>query len=244
MWCTGPLGTGFSSGGYGVRGPRGVGRDHPAVPDRALPRPREEWAVYARSTTFHGRPDNIDAGITFIKSEAGPMLDKIEGCRGLSMLVDRETGHCIATSSWESEAAMRASDEQLRPIRDRGRDILGGSMQVDEWEIAVMHRTHHGECCRVSWLQGDLDAMTETVRVGILPELEQTPGFCSASLLVNRSTGLCCATTAWETREAMEASRPSADNMRSRTAQEAGGEILDVHEFELAYAHLHVPEMA
>ena len=28
---------------------------------------------------------------------------------------------------------MRASDEQLRPIRDRGRDILGGSMQVDEW---------------------------------------------------------------------------------------------------------------
>jgi hypothetical protein len=160
------------------------------------------------------------------------------------MLVDRETGYCIATSSWETEAAMRSSDAQLRPIRDRGRDILGGSMQVDEWEIAVMHRTHHGECCRVSWLQGDLDAMTETVRVGILPDLERLPGFCSASLLVNRSTGLCCATTAWETREAMEASRPSADNMRTRTAQEAGGEILEVHEFELAYAHLHVPEMA
>jgi hypothetical protein len=32
--------------------------------------------------------------------------------------------------------------------------------------------------------------------------------------------------------------------MRSRTANEAGGEILDVHEFDLAYAHLHVPEMA
>ena len=139
---------------------------------------------------------------------------------------------------------MRASDEQLRPIRDRGRDILGGSMQVDEWEIAVMHRTHHGECCRVSWLQGDLDAMTETVRVGILPELEQTPGFCSASLLVNRSAGLGCATTAWETRAAMEASRSAADDMRSRAAKDAGGEIVDVHEFELAYAHLHVPEMA
>ena len=60
----------------------------------------------------------------------------------------------------------------------------------------------------------------------------------------DRLTGLCCATTAWETREAMAASRPTADNMRSRTAREAGGEILDVHEFELAYAHLHVPEMA
>jgi hypothetical protein len=200
--------------------------------------------VYARSTTFHGMPGNIEAGIRFIESEAGPMLVKIEGCRGLSMLVDRQTGRCIATSSWESEAAMRDSDEQLRPLRDRGRDILGGSMQVDEWEIAIMHRSQHGECCRVSWLQGDLDSIAETMRVGILPELERTAGFCSASLLVNRSTGLGCATTAWETRSAMEASRPAADDMRSRAAADAGGEIVDVHEFDLAYAHLHVPEMA
>jgi heme-degrading monooxygenase HmoA len=193
---------------------------------------------------FHGGPDNIDAGITFVKNEAAPTLTKIKGCRGLSMLVDRETGECIATSSWDSEAAMRASDEQLRPIRDRGRDILGGSTEVEEWEIAVMHRTHHGECCRVSWLRGNLDAMTETFRVGILPRLEQTPGFCSASLLVNRSTSLGCATTVWETRAAMEASRSAADDMRSQAASDAGGEIVDVHEFDLAYAHLHVPEMA
>ena len=198
----------------------------------------------ARSSTFNGRPESIDAGITFVKDEAGPMLDKIEGCRGLSMLVDRETGLCVATSSWESQAAMRASDEQLGPIRDRGSDILGGSMETDEWEIAVMHRTHHGECCRVSWLKGDLDALTETFRAGLLPELEQTGGFCSASLLVNRSTGVGCATTAWETRAVMEASRSSADDMRSRAATDADGEIVDVHEFELAYAHLHVPEMA
>lgn len=200
--------------------------------------------MYARSTTFNGMPGNIDAGIAFVKNEAAPMLDKIDGCRGMSLLVDRETGQCIATSSWDSEESMRASDDQLRPIRDRGRDILGGSSQVDEWEIAVMHRTHHGECCRVSWLQGDLDAMTEAFRFGVLPELEQTPGFCSASLLVDRSAGLGCATTVWETREAMEASRKSADDMRARTASEAGGEIVDVHEFDLAYAHLHVPEMA
>jgi heme-degrading monooxygenase HmoA len=200
--------------------------------------------VYARSVTFHGRPGNVDAGIAFVKNEAGPMLDKIEGCRGLSLLVDRQTGQCIATSSWVNEAAMRVSDAQLRTIRDRGRDILGGSMQVDEWEIAVMHRTHHGECCRVSWLQGDLDAMTATFRVGILPELERTLGFCSASLLVNRSTDLGCVTVAWETRAAMEASRSAADDMRSRAARDAGGEIVEVHEFDLAYAHLHVPEMA
>ncbi|RHW28766.1 hypothetical protein D0Z08_02635 [Nocardioides immobilis] len=200
--------------------------------------------MYARSTTFHGKPDNIDAGIKYVENEAGPALAKIEGCRGLSMLVDRETGDCIATSSWESEEAMRASDEPLRPIRDRGRDILGASMQVDEWEIALMHRSQHGECCRVSWVEGDLDTLTETFRTALLPQLEQTAGFCSASLLMNRSTGLGCATTVWESRAAMEASREAADEMRSRAASEASGTIVEVHEYDLAYAHLHVPEMA
>jgi len=200
--------------------------------------------VFARSTTFHGAPGNIDAGITFVEGEVAPTLTRIEGSRGLSLVVDRETGMCIVTASWENEQAMRASAEQIRPLRERGQEILGGTPQVDEWEIAVMHRTQHAECCRVSWLKGDLEAMTETFRVGILPELDQTAGFCSASLLVNRSTGMGCATTAWETRAAMEASRSSADDMRSRAASDAGGEIVDVHEFDLAYAHLHIPEMA
>ena len=61
---------------------------------------------------------------------------------------------------------------------------------------------------------------------------------------MNRSTGLGCATTVWETRAAMESSRSSADDLRRLAASFAGGEVVDVHEFDLAYAHLHLPEMA
>ncbi len=117
-------------------------------------------------------------------------------------------------------------------------------MQVDEWEIVLMHRNHHGECCRVSWVQGDLDAITETFRVSLLPELEQTGWVLQRQSDGEPLDGMGCATTAWESREAMEASRTAADQLRQRAASDAGGEILDVHEFELAYAHLHVPEMA
>ena len=199
--------------------------------------------MYARSTTFHGKPENIDAGIKFVKDDVAGALDRIDGCRGLSLLVDRQTGECIATSSWDSEESMLASDQHLRPIRDRGRDVLGGPMQIDAWDIAVLHRTHHGACCRVSWLTGDVDAMIGTFRVSILPQLERTPGFCSASLLVNRSSDVGCVTTAWRDRPAMEASRLAADEMRSRVASDANGEIVQVHEFDLAHSHLHVPEM-
>jgi heme-degrading monooxygenase HmoA len=200
--------------------------------------------VYARSTKFNGKPETIDAGIAFVKNEAGPALDKIDGCRGLSLLVDRETGQCIATSSWDSEASMTASAEQLRPIRDRGQEILGGSTQVDEWEIALMHRSQHGECCRVTWMQGEVEAMITSFRDAIMPRLEQMTGFCSASLLLNRSTGTGCATTTWESRAAMSASSSAANDMRNQTANASGGQLVDVHEFDLAYAHLHVPEMA
>jgi heme-degrading monooxygenase HmoA len=200
--------------------------------------------VHARSTTFDARPGSLDHGVAFVKNEAAPELDRIEGCRGLSMLVDRETGQCILTSSWESEAALHASAERLVPIRDRAREVLGGSGRVDDWEVAVMRRTHHGECCRVTWIQGDVDGMAETFRTGMLPRVARSLGFGSASLLVNRSTGLGCATTTWETRAAMEASRSALDDMRSRRGGSLSGRIVDVREFDLAYAHLHIPEMA
>jgi heme-degrading monooxygenase HmoA len=200
--------------------------------------------VYARSTTFHGRPENVEKGIKFIADEAAPMLAAIEGCRGMSVLVDRDTGQCIVTTSWDDEATMRKSDAEVRPLRERGRDLVGGSMQADEWEIAVMHHDRHGACCRVSWLQGDLDAMASTFRLGILPDLQQTPGFCNASLLLDRASGIGCATTTWESRAAMEASRAGADELRRRAATDSGGAIVDVHEFDLVHAHLHVPEMA
>lgn len=214
------------------------------MPVGRRPVPREEWVVYARSSTFHGRPGNIDAGIRYVQTEVGPTLDRTEGCVGLSLLVDRDTGYCIATSSWVSEESMNAADAMLRGVRDRGRDILGASMQVDSWEIVAMHRTHHGSCCRVSWIEGDVDTLTETFRVALLPQLERMDGFCSASMMVDRMSGLGCVTTAWESPETMDASATMADEMRERAAEEASGMVVEVHCFDLAYAHLHVPEMA
>lgn len=200
--------------------------------------------MFARSTTFHGKPDGVDAGIKLVKDEVAPMIDGIEGCRGLSLLVDRMTGECIVTSSWTDKASMIASDERMRPMRDRGRDLMGNSMQVDEWEVAVMHRSHHGECARVTWAEGDVHAFAENFRVMVLRQIEGLPGFCSASLLMNDTTGIACATTCWETPETMRMAARVAQDLRQAAVLDANGGIVDVREFELAYAHLHVPEMA
>jgi heme-degrading monooxygenase HmoA len=179
-----------------------------------------------------------------------PMIQQIDGCIGISMLADRESGRCIATSAWQSMDAMRASDEQLGSIRERAGEIMGGSPEVEEWEIAVLHRDHalpDGACARSTWLDsdpGDVDRGIDVFKMAVLPEAEDMEGFCSASLLVNRETGRVVATTSWDSREAMERSREAAGSLRSKSAQDIGAEIADVCEFEVALAHLHAPEMA
>ncbi|EUA34784.1 hypothetical protein I552_5573 [Mycobacterium xenopi 3993] len=46
--------------------------------------------------------------------------------RRVSLLVDRQSGRCIATSAWESDEAMHASAERIQPIRDRAAQMFGG----------------------------------------------------------------------------------------------------------------------
>ena len=48
--------------------------------------------MYARSTTFQARPGSIDEGIAFVRDEVMPDLMAMEGCTGLSMICDRESG--------------------------------------------------------------------------------------------------------------------------------------------------------
>lgn len=205
--------------------------------------------MHARSTTVRGQSDAIDRGIAQVRDEVLPAVAGMDGCLGLSMLVDRESGECIVTTSWQSEEAMHATADQVRPLRERASELMGGMSSVQEWEIAVMHRDHRsaeGSCVRSTWMSMDpasAERGLDFYKMGLIPRLEQLDGFCSASLLIDRSTGLSVSSVAFDSRTAMEATRASADELRKASAMELGLQILDVHEYELALAHLHVPEM-
>jgi hypothetical protein len=206
--------------------------------------------VYARSTTILAQPSLIDAGIRYVRDAVLPVLTATPGCVGLSMLVDRDSGRCIATSAWQSAEAMRASAEGVRPIRYRAADAFGGSAQVEEWQIAVLHRNHRsqqGACVRATWMQiapRQLDRGIDVFKMASLPAIKQLPGFCSASLLVNRADGRAVSSVAYDNLATIERTRAQAATIRKADTQDAGAELLDVGEFELAIAHLRVPELA
>ena len=205
--------------------------------------------MHARSITIMGDATKIDSGIAFVRDEVQPMILAMDGCIGMSMLVDRTTGHGIVTSAWRDEESMRASDASLKDVRARGGELMGGEPRVEEWEVGVMHRDHQapeGSWCRVTWSQlehGDVERGMEAYRTQALPVIEQLDGFCSASMLIDRMTGRACGTVAFESRAACEATRELAAQIRAETASKAGVSITDVAEFELVLAHLRLPEL-
>ncbi len=80
-------------------------------------------------------------------------------------------------------------------------------------------------------------------KTSVLPDLENLEGFCSASLLINRSTGVGVSSVTFDSREAMERNREQAMALKTPKIRELGVEELDECEFELALAHLRVPEL-
>lgn len=205
--------------------------------------------MYARSTSITGNPDKIDACISFLRDEVMPAVTAMDGCIGLSMLANRDSGRCIATTSWHSEEAMRATEGDVSPLRARASEIMGGETTVQEWEIAVMHREHdarEGSWCRVTWLRSEpskIDTTVDYFKESVLTKLETTDEFCSASMLVNRGTGECCGTARFESRAALEATRDMAKALREQRSSMGDVEFTDIDECELVIAHLRVPEL-
>jgi hypothetical protein len=196
------------------------------------------------------RPDSIDTGVAFIRDEVMQTLLGMNGCVGLSMLVDRTSGRCIATSAWQDQDSMRAGGEQLRPLRRRGAELMGGGeLQVEEWEIAVLHRDHasqQGACVRATWVRMDpqqLDRGVDIFKNSALPAIEAYDGFCSTSLLINQESGRAVVSVTFDSRDAMERNRERAQHVREQTVREMNAEIVEVGEFELTLAHLRVPEL-
>ncbi|TFV61990.1 UNVERIFIED_ORG: hypothetical protein E4P37_18100 [Bacillus sp. AZ43] len=204
--------------------------------------------MYARSTTIRGNPQKVDAGIAYVRDKVMPAVQGMDGFVGLSMLADRDSGRCIVTAAWSQPDAMRASADGVRAMRRRAAEIMDGEAEVQEWEIAVLHRmhtTHNGACARVIWGDGapdGMDRMIDTFRMAMLPRIEELPGFCSVSVMVDRENGRSATAVSYDSRQSMaEAERPGMA-MRQQFADEMGLRITDVAAFDIALAHLRVPE--
>jgi hypothetical protein len=206
--------------------------------------------MYARSTTVRGTPEAMDDGIAYVRDKVMPTVGDMDGCVGLSMLAEHESGRCIVTTSWADHESLRRSADGVVALRQRVAEIMGGPAEVQEWEVALMHRlhsAHHGAGARVIWSEGaptDTDRMLDGFRMSVLPKLDDIPGCCSVSVMIDRDTGRGVLTTTYDSPQDMVAARELAAGMREEFAQQLNRRVTEVVEFDLVLAHLRVPEMA
>jgi hypothetical protein len=204
--------------------------------------------MYARSTTVRGNPQKLDDGIAYVRDKVMPAVQQMDGCVGLSMLAERHSGRCIATTAWADHEALRRSADGVKAIRARAAEIMDGDVEVDEWEIAVLHRrheTHDGACARVIWTTGDparMDDVIDTFRMTMISRVEELPGFCSISVMVDRSSGRSAIAVTYEDRDAMQQAQERGMALRHEFNRHMGRETTEVAEFDVILAHLRVPE--
>jgi hypothetical protein len=110
-----------------------------------------------------------------------------------------------------------------------------------------MHETHNGACARVIWGRGDPAEMVQMIdafRMTVLPRAEDLPGFVSLSVMVDRSTGRTATAVSYDSRQSMAEAEAPGMAIRQELAGQMGLEITDVAAFDIALAHLRVPETA
>jgi heme-degrading monooxygenase HmoA len=94
--------------------------------------------MHARVSTFTGPPEQYDAGIAKFREAVVPQVQQIEGFRGVLGLVDRGSGKGYTITLWESEEALRASEEEANKIREQAAAASSAQItSVERYEVSL-----------------------------------------------------------------------------------------------------------
>src|SRR4028118_1794330 len=167
--ASGVPGCGFSAN-FAPRGSRkfasGFGRWHHAWRWEGLTR----WdlraggrssGMYARVSTIEGAPDKVDDVARQTQEQTLPQLQKMEGFKGFVALGDRQSGKMLGVSFWESEEALRGSEEAASSVRRGAAGAADGIVaSVEEYEVLVNEAPSAGPLGAVT---GTVGGVTDTV---------------------------------------------------------------------------------
>jgi hypothetical protein len=97
-----------------------------------------ERAKAARVNSFEGSPEGIDDSVSKVREETLPKLREIQGNVGMIGLADRNSGRVLGITLWESDDALRQSEEQATRLREESAETGGQRIRsVDRYEVAV-----------------------------------------------------------------------------------------------------------
>lgn len=195
--------------------------------------------MFVRTVYATGHPDRIDRTLDGLRVEAVGLLTPQPGYLGYGLYADRTVGKIVMSSWWESAQAERDSDQELGERRAELLAPLAGTVTTEVWEavaVAPPGDAGPGAWFRLSRADVDpvkVDTAAESFRDRVLPVVEKAPGFVTAAMLADRTTGRLSVGSIYADQASFAASRgPQADS-RAQAVAALGGTLRSLEEFEV-----------
>ena len=117
--------------------------------------------MHARVTTLEVPPDRMDDAKRNVREQVLPRLSQMEGFKGMVALGSSQSGKVQGVAFWESEEALRATDQAVVPVREEAAEASSGTVtSVEEYEVFVNEAPSAGPLGAVT---GTVGGVTDTV---------------------------------------------------------------------------------
>ena len=95
--------------------------------------------MFARASSLEASPGQVEEGIVKLEHETFDALQHIDGFSGIIGCVDRASGRTLILTLWETEDAMRASEEQANQLRRDAAGSMGAGAEpsVERYEVVL-----------------------------------------------------------------------------------------------------------
>ena len=99
--------------------------------------------MFARVRAYQGDPGQIDEGLNYARENILPRVQQVDGFEGVYYLVDRESGKALTITLWESEEALRASEEEANRLRSESAESASAESasatieSVERYEVVI-----------------------------------------------------------------------------------------------------------
>lgn len=199
--------------------------------------------MFTRLLTF-ADATNIDAGVIYLREEALPILEAQRGFRGVSASADRPGKLMTILSLWATDGDRLASDSALGKARDEALELVGGALEIENFEevVEVITNPTPPECVlnvvRVHMEPESVDANIAWFKEWIEPTIPKEPGFCALRMMVDWGTGRALSESVFVTQEAADASLAGIA-APSSAAEEQGITIESVTQREVLLSQLY-----
>jgi heme-degrading monooxygenase HmoA len=208
---------------------------------RLAPSPTEKEVarMYARVASFEGRDSSLTDQLIQRVRDQGP--SSVPDAKGFLGLFDREGGTSLGITFFDSEEAIRNSEQAFEDMAQHfPNEMRGRRVSVDVHEIKIMDGdAERAKAARVSSLEGspgDIDESVDKARSETLPKVRELKGNVGVIALADRKRGRVTFITLWESADALRESEQQANKLREQAAERGGQRIADVDNYEVAVA--------